>query len=88
MFEASKKLTFDDIYTTIADDLHGEYSLGYPPPATSTASFHPIKVTVKSKDMSVEARTGYYANFNAEPASSSPPPASSSAPNANSSTAH
>ena len=64
MFEASKKLTFDDIYTAIADDFHGQYSLGYPPPATTTASFHPIKVTVKPKDMTVEARTGYYADFN------------------------
>jgi VWFA-related protein len=85
MFEASKKLTFDDIYTTISDDLHGEYGLGYPPPATSTASFHPIKVTVKPKDMTVQARTGYYANFNSQPTSGSPP-ASNAAPAANSST--
>lgn len=85
MFEASKKLTFDDIYTTIADDFHGEYSLGYPPPATSTASFHPIKVTVKPKDMSVQARTGYYANFNSQPSANSAPPASNAPPNANNS---
>jgi Ca-activated chloride channel homolog len=48
----------DKILTTIAEELRGQYSLGYYPSEPDNGSFHTIKVTTRSKD-TVRARTGY-----------------------------
>jgi VWFA-related protein len=59
VFEVSKKLTVDQIYDRIQDDLRNQYSLGYT--STGTGSeYRKIKVTVKKKDLMVQAREGYY----------------------------
>jgi Mg-chelatase subunit ChlD len=60
-FEVSKKLTIDQIYGQIEEQLRNQYSLGYTPtPANSNSSFHKIHVTLKDKDLTVVAREGYY----------------------------
>jgi VWFA-related protein len=62
MFEANKKESVDQIYTTIADELRAQYILGYTPDKQSTDSgFHKIVLTAKKKDLYVQTRHGYYA---------------------------
>jgi VWFA-related protein len=61
MFEVSKKLTIDQIYSQIEEDLRNQYSLGYTPAADAGLGFHKIELTTKQKDLTVQARDGYYA---------------------------
>jgi len=61
MFQVSKKLSIDQIYEQIGDDLRNQYSLGYTPDrADPGPGFHTIRLTTKEKDLSVQARSGYY----------------------------
>jgi VWFA-related protein len=61
LFEVSKKLPIDQIYSQIEEELRNQYSLGYTPnPANTGAGYHKIHLTVKQKDMTVQARDGYY----------------------------
>lgn len=61
LFEASKKETADDIYTQIAAQLRGQYILGYTPTKDESGpGYHKIQVTTKQKDLTVQARDGYY----------------------------
>ncbi len=60
-FEVSKKKSVDDIYSQIAEELRNQYSLGYTsdqPPADGT--YRSIRVTLKKKDLIIQARQGYY----------------------------
>jgi VWFA-related protein len=60
-FEVSKKLTIDQIYDRIEEELRNQYSLGYSPEKTNSGSgFRSISVTVKSRGMIVQTRQGYY----------------------------
>ena len=62
MFEADKKNSIDQIYSTIADELRAQYMLGYTPDKQSTDSgYHRITLTAKQKDLTVQTRQGYYA---------------------------
>ena len=58
-YEVSKKLTIDQIYTQLQEELRNQYSLGYTPAAGDHA-FRTIKVSAKPHDMIVQAREGYY----------------------------
>jgi VWFA-related protein len=60
LFEVSKKEPIDKIYAQIQEDLRNQYSLGYPVAKDATAGFHKISLTVKKKDLVVQARDGYY----------------------------
>lgn len=61
MFEVSKKLALDRIYTVAADGLRNQYSIGYTPnPPDSDPGYHTIRLTAKKKDLTVQARQGYY----------------------------
>jgi len=61
LFEVSKKLPIEQIYSQIQDDLRNEYNLGYTPDRTdATAGYHKIHLTTKQKDLIVQARDGYY----------------------------
>lgn len=61
MFQVSKKMSVDDIYARIAEQLRNQYSLGYVPDrAEPGAGFHKIALTTKDKDLVVQAREGYY----------------------------
>jgi VWFA-related protein len=62
-FEASKKESVGEIYTSIADELRTQYSLGYTPDKDSSPSgYHHLQLQVKRKDMVVQTRDGYYAD--------------------------
>ncbi len=60
-FEASKKESVGDIYTSIAEELRTEYSLGFTPDKDGSAEgYHHLQLQVKRKDMAVQAQVGYY----------------------------
>jgi VWFA-related protein len=59
-YEVSKKLTVDQIYDRIEEDLRNQYSIGYTSDKADSYGFRKIAVTVKQKNMTVQARDGYY----------------------------
>jgi len=60
-FEVSKKESIDDIYKTIGEELRNQYSLGFTPEkADAESGYHKIVVATTQKDMTVQARDGYY----------------------------
>jgi VWFA-related protein len=62
LFEVSKKQPIELIYDRIQDELRNQYSLGYTPDrADAGAGYHKIRLTTKQKDLTVQARDGYYA---------------------------
>jgi VWFA-related protein len=66
LFEVSKKQSLKEIYGKIEQELRSQYSLGYTPEAMAKEGFRRIKVTVKPKDLTVQARDGYYAGSESE----------------------
>jgi len=62
LFEVSKKLTVDQVYAQIKEDLRSQYSLGYTPARAGGASagYHKIQLITKKKDLVVQTRDGYY----------------------------
>jgi VWFA-related protein len=61
LFEVSKKEPIDQIFGSIAEELRNQYSIGYTPPADDAPGYHKIQLTINQKDLSVQARDGYYA---------------------------
>jgi len=62
LYEVSKKQTVDQIYSSIAEELRTQYSLGYTPDkANDAAGYHKISLTAKQKNLAVQTRDGYYA---------------------------
>ncbi len=62
-FEASKKETVEEIYSSIVEELRTQYSMGYTPDKDSSASgYHHVQLAVKKKDLTVQTRDGYYAD--------------------------
>ena len=63
MFEVSKKQTVGDIFRAISEELRNQYSLGYTPEKTDAApGYRKIHLAAKQKDLTVQARDGYYAS--------------------------
>jgi len=63
MFEVSKKLTVDQIYAQVEEELRNQYSIGYTPdPANAGGGYHKIQLVAKGKDLVVQTRDGYYAS--------------------------
>jgi VWFA-related protein len=60
LFEVSKKEPIDKIYAQIEEELRNQYSIGYPVAKDATPGFHRLALTVKKKDLVVQARDGYY----------------------------
>jgi VWFA-related protein len=61
-FEVTKKQSIGDIYAAINDELRSQYSIAYKPePADAGPGYHKIQLSAKPKDLSVQAREGYYA---------------------------
>jgi VWFA-related protein len=58
-FAVTEKLTLEDIYRQIEDELRNQYNLGYTPASTSNG-YRKIKVSVNQKGLIVQAREGYY----------------------------
>jgi VWFA-related protein len=60
-YEVSKKESIEQIYTSIGEELRNQYSLGFTPDqADSEGGYHKIIVSTTQKDMTVQARDGYY----------------------------
>jgi VWFA-related protein len=59
-FEVSKKLSIDQIYERIEEELRNQYNLGFTPDTSTGNGFRRITVTVKQKGMIVQTREGYY----------------------------
>ncbi len=62
LFEVTKKEPIDQIYSSIEEDLRNQYSIGYTPATNVEPGYHKLQLTVKQKDMTVQARAGYYAD--------------------------
>jgi VWFA-related protein len=60
LFEVSKKETVEKIYAQIEEELRNQYSLGYTPDKNTGPGYHKLHVTIKQKDLVVQARDGYY----------------------------
>ena len=61
LFEVSKKQPIEQIYDRIQEELRNQYSLGYTPDrADAGAGYHKIRLVTKQKDLTVQARDGYY----------------------------
>jgi Mg-chelatase subunit ChlD len=60
-FAVSKKMTIDDIFTRLQQELRNQYSLGYSSdnPAVG-AGYRTTKLTVQTKGLVVQTREGYY----------------------------
>jgi VWFA-related protein len=59
-FEVSKKLSIDEIFDHIQDELRSQYSIGYTPDQTAGSGYRTIKVTTKQSGYTVQSREGYY----------------------------
>jgi VWFA-related protein len=59
-FEVSRKLSIDQIYDRIEEELRSQYNLGFSPDKSEGSGFRRIAVTVKPKGMVVQTRQGYY----------------------------
>ncbi|HTA43649.1 MAG TPA: VWA domain-containing protein [Bryobacteraceae bacterium] len=59
-FEVTSKLSIDQIYDRIEEELRNQYSLGYTPDTAGSSGFRHIAVMVKQKNMVVQTRDGYY----------------------------
>ncbi len=67
LFEVSKKQPIDKIYAAIEEDLRNQYNLGYTPDRPSSdGGYHKIILKTKEKDVTVQARDGYYASHPSE----------------------
>jgi VWFA-related protein len=62
LFEVSKKLSVDQIYATITEELRNQYSLGYTPGPDVAPGYHKIHLVTKQKDMAIQTRDGYYSD--------------------------
>lgn len=60
MYEASKKQTIDQIYSSIQEELRNQYNLGFTPDKSDTPGYHKLALKTKEKDAAIQAREGYY----------------------------
>lgn len=61
LFEVSKKQPVDQIYDQVQQELRSQYILGYAPDKSQgAAEYHKIHLITKQKDLTVQARDGYY----------------------------
>jgi VWFA-related protein len=60
LFEVTKKEPIDKIFSTIAEELHNQYNIGYTPAPDSGPGYHKIVLRTNQKDLAVQARDGYY----------------------------
>ena len=60
-YEVSKKESIEQIYASIGEELRNQYSLGFTPDrAGEENGYHKILLTTTQKDLTVQARDGYY----------------------------
>jgi VWFA-related protein len=62
-FQVSKKQPIDKIYDLLQEELRSQYNLGYTPDKMDGGSgYRKIQLTLRQKDLVVQARDGYYAD--------------------------
>jgi len=62
VFPVSNKLTLDDIFRAIQEEMRSQYVIAYTPPnPKKDGSYHKVDLRVGNKDYRVQARKGYYA---------------------------
>lgn len=62
MFEYSKKQPIEKIYAAIQEDLRSQYNLGFSPDKDGLEpGYHKLHLATKQKELTVQAREGYYA---------------------------
>jgi len=62
LFEVSRRLSLEDIFRQIQEELRSQYSLGYiSTNAARDGAYRRIEVRVKKKGYKVQSRKGYYA---------------------------
>jgi VWFA-related protein len=70
-FEVSKKLTIDQVFALIQEDLRSQYSIGYVSDRPATISeFRKIQLTIKRPGLVVQSRDRYWAGPPDSPAAS------------------
>lgn len=69
-FEVSKKLTIDQVFALIEEDLRNQYSIGFVSDRpTNIAEFRKIQLTLKKPGLVVQSRDRYWAGPPVEPSS-------------------
>lgn len=60
-FEVSKKLSIEQIYKQVEEELRNQYSLGFTPQQSgASGGYRQLRLTVKQRGLVVQARDGYY----------------------------
>jgi VWFA-related protein len=60
-YEVSKKLSLDEIYDRLQEELRNQYSLGYSSDnPNSAAGYRTIRIAVRKSGLTVQSREGYY----------------------------
>ncbi len=63
MYEVGKKQSITEIYADIQEELRNQYNLGYTPDRKDASiDYRHIQVSTKEKDLTVQAREGYYSS--------------------------
>ena len=60
MFEVKHNQTIEQVYAQISDELRHQYNLGYSSNQPDGDGFRNIHVTARNKELTVQARDGYY----------------------------
>ncbi|PSH03988.1 MAG: VWA domain-containing protein [Acidobacteria bacterium] len=60
-FEASKKLTPEQVYSQIADELRHQYSLSFTPDKAESG-YHKLRLSTRTGNLTVQTREGFYAD--------------------------
>jgi VWFA-related protein len=62
VFPVSNRLTLDDIFREIQEEMRSQYVIAYTPPnPKKDGSYHKLDLKTSNKDYRVQARKGYYA---------------------------
>ena len=62
VFPVSNRLTLDEIFREIQEEMRSQYVITYTPPnPKKDGSYHKVEIRMTNKDLKVQARKGYYA---------------------------
>jgi VWFA-related protein len=59
-FAVSAKMSIEQIYDRIAEELRAQYNLGFSPAKSDSRAFHKLRINVKTKNLVVQTREGSY----------------------------
>jgi len=63
IFRVSRRLTLDEIYDQIQQEMRSQYALGYTPTNSSRdGAFRKLDIRARGKELKVQARKGYYSS--------------------------